>query len=269
MENCSSLNDITDFGSDFEMESRPTTPPEVIKAACDAKTNLLPKKSNDRYQQAYNSFQAWKSSKGATSNSERTLLAYFNEMKKKFAASSLWSKYSMLKSTMVIYDQIDISTYGSLTAMLKQASKDYVPKQAKTFTEIEMQRFMDTAPDVAWLDVKVVCAFGLSGACRTHEFPTIRMQDIARYDDMFYVTVPRSVTKTRNDNSFAITGALLDYVRKYESLRPGHATSDRFFLNFQKGKCTVQAIGKSKFYKMPRRIAEFLNLPDPENYTGN
>lgn len=58
-------------------------------------------------------------------------------------------------------------------------------------------------------------------------------------------------------------------VQKYERLRPSHVKTDRFFINFQKGKCTVQTIGKLKFYKMPARIASYLNLPESHLYTGN
>lgn len=93
------------------------------------------------------------------------------------------------------------------------------------------------------------------------------MENIARYDDMYYATVLK--TKTKKPNCFAITGPILDIVRRYESLRPSHAKSDRFFLNYKNGKCTVQTIGKNKFYKMPQRIAEYLMLPDPGRYTGN
>lgn len=94
------------------------------------------------------------------------------------------------------------------------------------------------------------------------------MSDISRYDDMYYVTIPATNTKTYKKNSFAITGPVLDIVRRYEKLRPSNAP-EKFFLNYQKGKCTTQTIGKNKFYKMPQRIAEYMNLPNPERYTGN
>lgn len=107
------------------------------------------------------------------------------------------------------------------------------------------------------------------GCSRTHELPTIRISDIDRRDDVYFVTVPKQNTKTNKNNVFAIRGPMLDIVRRYENLRPAHTTTDRFFLNYQKGKCTVQVIGKAKFYKMPRRIAEYLKLADMELYTGN
>lgn len=84
---------------------------------------------------------------------------------------------------------------------------------------------------------------------------------------MFLVTIPD--TKTKKPRSFAITGPFFNIVERYASLRPLHANTNRFFLNFQKGKCTIQTIGRNKFYKMPGRIAAFLNLTDADSYTGN
>lgn len=151
-----------DLGSDFELEERPTTPQELVNIALSASKKLLPRKSKNRYEQIYQNFQDWKKLKKTTSNSERVLLAFFAELgeggenEKKNVSSTLWAKYSMLKSTMKIYDHVDISSYASLTAFLKQESKGHVPKQARTFTETELRRFIDTAPDLLWLDVKVI-----------------------------------------------------------------------------------------------------------------
>lgn len=46
-------------------------------------------------------------------------------------------------------------------------------------------------------------------------------------------------------------------------------TSDRFFIVYQKGKCHRQVIGKHKISETPNTIALFLNLPEPERYTGH
>ncbi len=135
-------------------ENRPATPEELIAAASTATEKLLPAKSKARYEQVYYSFQQWKEEKKTTSNSERVLLAYFTELiSNNNMPSTLWSKYSILKATMKVKNQVDISTYASLAAMLKQASKGHVPKQARIFTEEEVKRFVETTPDVAWLDV--------------------------------------------------------------------------------------------------------------------
>ena len=52
-------------------------------------------------------------------------------------------------------------------------------------------------------------------------------------------------------------------------LRPKNATNNRFFVNFQNGKCTTQAIGKYKITNVPRQIATYFNSPNPKTYTGH
>ena len=41
------------------------------------------------------------------------------------------------------------------------------------------------------------------------------------------------------------------------------------FLNYQKGKCAVQPVGKNKITGMPKEIAAWFKLPNPEKYTGH
>lgn len=40
-------------------------------------------------------------------------------------------------------------------------------------------------------------------------------------------------------------------------------------MRYEKGKCVNQPVGKNTFYRMPSIIARFLNLPNPELYTGH
>jgi hypothetical protein len=41
------------------------------------------------------------------------VVAYFNGLIEKYAASSLWSTFSMLKSTIFVFEKIDMSKYVS------------------------------------------------------------------------------------------------------------------------------------------------------------
>lgn len=45
--------------------------------------------------------------------------------------------------------------------------------------------------------------------------------------------------------------------------------NSRFFINYQNGKCYKQMVGINKFSKIPREIAQYLNLTFPEQYTGH
>lgn len=141
-------------GSDSDMEceenhERPGAPEVLVEAANEASKELLPSKSKDRYQQVFDNFQKWKESKNCTSNSERVLLAYFSEMAKTYSASTLWARYSMLKSTLNIHSNVDISAYSSVLGLLKNKSKTHEAKQAKILTESELRRFIGSAPDFA------------------------------------------------------------------------------------------------------------------------
>lgn len=106
------------------------------------------------------------------------------------------------------------------------------------------------------------------GACRREELSNITVQDIKEYESsMFLVTLP--ITKTHMARTFTITDKFYQIVKKYQSLRPLNLKCDRFFLNHQNGKCTQQPIGINKFGSMPKLIASYLNLPDPNSYTGH
>lgn len=93
------------------------------------------------------------------------------------------------------------------------------------------------------------------------------MEHVEKHGEIFLVQIPK--TKTKIPRSFTITGGFAGIVQKYINLRPsGLDSNDRFFTNYQKGKCTRQFIGKNKFSNAPRRIAEYLALPEPDRYTG-
>lgn len=127
--NDSDVESEMDF--EFDVGERPGTPEELIAAAAAANENLLPSKSKVRYQKVYDEYKAWKEKKFASSNSERFVTAFFSEMIQRKKPSSLWAQYSMLKSTLKIYDRVDIEKYATLTGMLKQNSHGYEPKQER------------------------------------------------------------------------------------------------------------------------------------------
>lgn len=76
-------------------------------------------------------------------------------------------------------------------------------------------------------------------------------------------------TKNKVPRTFTITGNFYDLYKKYSNLRPLDVPNKRFFLNYQNGKCTKQVVGINKFGGMAKQVALFLQLPNPEQYTGH
>lgn len=81
-----------------------------------------------------------------------------------------------------------------------------------------------------------------------------------------YIKIPDS--NSRTERSFIVSGNFYDVCKKYMSLRP-NADSAQFFLHYHNGKCTRQVVGINKLGDIPRTIAEYLNLENPETYTGH
>ncbi len=114
---------------------------------------------------------------------------------------------------------------------------------------------------------------GVSGACRREELYNITLNDIEDRDSFIIVKIPN--TKTHIQRSFTITNVenetihYLEIIRKYIRLRPSDVKSARMFLNFLKGKCTKQVVGKGTIGKWPMIIAKYLKLGNPTDYTGH
>lgn len=61
----------------------------------------------------------------------------------------------------------------------------------------------------------------------------------------------------------------LRIIKDYAKLRPTDTPHSRFFLSMRNGKCTRQPIGINTFGSYPSKIATFLGLQSPNDYTGH
>lgn len=118
--------------------------------------NLLPEKSKKLYTSAYESFMQWRIAKKTESFSEPVLLVYFNELSKKYKPSTLWTTYSMLRSTINLHNGINIEGYSNLRALLKRQSEGFKPKKADTFSPENIKKFLMEASDDKYLATKVI-----------------------------------------------------------------------------------------------------------------
>ena len=94
-------------------------PKHIIEKANTATSNLFPEKSKDRYINIYKLFTEWKEEQKISStitetNGEPIFLTYFSELADKYAPSSLWTFYSMLKSAVLNNDNVDIGKFSKL-----------------------------------------------------------------------------------------------------------------------------------------------------------
>ncbi|KAL4707962.1 hypothetical protein ACJJTC_010578 [Scirpophaga incertulas] len=159
------------------------TPPDILELATEVTHNLLPEKSRNLYEKEYNNFLAWKIEKKTTSFSENVILAYLKDLSDKFKPSSMWAKYSMLKFTLNIYNNIDITKYSKIIAFLKRNSEGHKGKKSLTFTSGQLKMFLKDSPDILYLFEKVALIFGIMGACRRQELYNIQFDEVSNIDD--------------------------------------------------------------------------------------
>lgn len=82
------------------------------------------------------------------------------------------------------------------------------------------------------------------------------------------VRIPES--KTYTAKLFPILSKTsIGIIRRYIALRPTNSPTARFFILQRGNRCFGQPIGKNTIALMPRRIASFLNLENPNSYTGH
>lgn len=126
------------------------------------------------------------------------------------------------------------------------------------------------------ISLQVALIFGIAGALRRIELTNMKICDVDDKGSILIVKVPDTKTKiTRiftisNEESLSIGNVqFLEMYRKYVSLRPPNVTHQRLFLNYKKGKSNTQAVGVNTFGKLPCTVAQFLGLPNAEEYTGH
>lgn len=255
------------------------TPPSLKETADAAVADLVPQRSKRQYEKAFNDFQAWCSARGVRNGylSENIVIAYLGELSSRYAPSTLWSIFSMLKSTLLVHSGKDIKGFEKVHAFLKRKSGNFTAKKSEVFSRENIMEFLSRAPDDQYLAVKLAMLFGIFGACRKGELAKMKVNDITDHDDHLFIRVPE--TKTGVPRTFVVVGhtdpvynALLCY-RKYVALRPSFSVDNpiqyRFFLKYGSGKCSRQPIGAHTFGKMPSEVATFLKLNNPLRFTGH
>jgi integrase len=240
--------------------------PEVRLVA--ASPSSLPEKSKKRYITQFNLFKHWCETKLITSYSESALISYFKELVDN-DRKSLWAVYSMLNWCLRIYENVDISKYSKLLAYLKTNTKYYKPKKSKIFQVEEIAEFLTAACDDQYLLMKAALVIGICCACRRIELYALKLENVIVKDDIILVKLPD--TKTKICRSYAITNPnWVEVVKKYRKVRLKLSVSlNNFFLRYENGRCVNSPLGLNTIGAIPSRVAKFLKLEHPMDYTGH
>ncbi|KAK4887130.1 hypothetical protein RN001_003401 [Aquatica leii] len=176
--------------------------------------------------------------------------------------------YSMLRCSLNLHQNVDISKFNKLHALLKQASVGYLPKKSKILEEDNINKFINEADNELYLAVKVILIIGFNGACRRDELLNLSTDDIEFKQDSIIISLPK--TKNNILRTFAITDTnWIELIKEYAKLRPTKTNHKRFFVTYRNGRCINSPIGINTIGKISKNIAVYLKLPNPELFTGH
>lgn len=141
--------------SDNDSEESVCAPVELCETVEVITLDSLPTKSKSTYEGCYKTFSEWKKSVDVQNSSESTMLTYFTHLSRAYKPSTLWSHFSMLKTTLRVYENTDIGAYRSLIDFIKKQAQGFQSQKSKTLTTQDVKRFLTEAPDDKYLLTKV------------------------------------------------------------------------------------------------------------------
>ncbi|XP_037041581.1 uncharacterized protein LOC119078227 [Bradysia coprophila] len=221
----------------------------------------------------YDEFMSWRKSRNKNSFTEDVFMEFFREAAESLTPEALSTLFSTLKIEMRSKHKVNIGKFLLLYVFLRQ--KGVVITNCKTsgsskgFSDEEINQFLTEAPDTKYLAMKAVAVIGIYADCQFTDLENIRLNMVNDYGTEIILRIPDGMANM--SKVYSISGEFADIVRKYFQLRlkTPKITTDRFFLHYREGKCIAAAMGKVTIAKMARKIAEFLKLDHPENYTGH
>lgn len=111
---------------------------------------------------------------------------------------------------------------------------------------------------------QVVLVIGISGGCRKQDLRNIRLEHVKD-------TGSSLIIHLTNSKTFVVPDIFYPFCKKYMNMRPSgeEAKYLPFFINYRNGKCKNEGVGINKFGSVPKQIAEYLGLRNPELYTAH
>ncbi|KAJ8669314.1 hypothetical protein QAD02_000573 [Eretmocerus hayati] len=244
-------------------------PADIAAEAREAKLDTLPLASRAKYMKEYEAYKAWCVSRGTPFISEDSLLVYVRTLSQDgYVASTIRAALSMIKACIKAYDGVDIGAYVNVNSYMRNASGKHKPKKARVLTSQQLHTFCNFAPDDEYFLIKVILIVGVIGCCRKSELVYLMMKYVTVTASSILIDIPPEVTKTFTANTFSIVGPFYTIVRRYLESRKNIA-NERFFLVYRSGSFIDCACGDKTIGSVPKVVAKFLGLPEPERYTSH
>ena len=226
------------------------------------------KKAYLRYVKLYEDFR------GLEQHSETILLSFLVSQSSSKAPTSLWTMYSLIKKYLSLECSLELSS-SKISDYLKTLGRQHKKKKAPAFLRDDLFRYLRTAPNTGpHLLRKLVLLAGFYAGLRSCEIVALFWENLVFTDEGILLTITFSKTDRAGVGSVKLLPKLSEpeicpvhYFTIYKDLVGDN--SGRLFRTYQGNKFIKTPIGKNKISDMPKEIALFLKLENPNSYTGH
>ena len=189
-----------------------------ITAILDESSQIITK---ERYDKAWATFIQWVGVSADNQPGEDDFANYLNFLKtqRKFAASTLWSHYSMLNRGYQVKYGLRLQSFPRLTLLMKGFESGYVRKTSSIFSKAEIDKFLCDAPNLnEYIHLKMTAVVSFSGGLRCADLIKINVDDI-QFDDATGYWISYDVSKQlgeRKKNQFNVSLGYSVYITAYK-----------------------------------------------------
>lgn len=269
------LNAVEPMQDDGSFGYIPSTSTEATRAYAPATTSkkyniknidpvavqALPESSRRVYLRSYQDFMTWKEEQGAAEITEDLLLDYFKFLVLVTGSRSPEQRMSHLKATLQLFHGISISEFSRLKEFVHQKSGAIVRKKAPEFTTKQLMQFVREAPDDKYSTTKVGVALMVAGCNKTDEIHGLKRLHV--FDRGTHMEV---LGVGSQQGQYFIKPSVADGYNPIPMIRHYMSESDDDFPWLLRTKANIRT-GRNMIMLMPKVVAKYLGLEDPNSYT--
>ncbi|CAM9926110.1 unnamed protein product, partial [Heterosigma akashiwo] len=244
-------------------------------------------KSAKTYKNYWERFLKWRKDVGQDVARDLAEFLFHLRRDHNFTASTLWTMASAINKRIKFFWHQDLIKDPTVKDLLKSWSDKDLKKKSRSFTRDQLMRFLKDAPNTPeWLQKKAVAIAATYGGLRISELVYLLDTDILEWNKFcIRICIRQSKTDKKGEGyQYIIKRApevsdpnpyliFEQYIEKLEDDMPYSVgtSNQRFWLKYdvKLGKFVNSPVGKNLLAKVPSEIAEFLGLPNPEEFTGH
>jgi integrase len=208
-------------------------------------------------------------------HSEVVLLSFLTLQSSTKAASTLWTIFSLVKKYLLLECEFDVGQSPRVVEFLKTLSRFHKKKKSLALSREDIFKFLrESSSEGNGLVDKLILLAGYYGGLRGCELVALTWDDITFAQEGVLLKIAKSKTDRAGVGAVKLLPKLDEdlicpvyYFTLYKSLVVN--ADGRLFCQFRNGKATRMVYGKTKVSAVPKIVATFIGLQNPEAYTGH